>query len=111
MSNKNRKANIFVNSDLAGTLEEFKSEKNSAFVFQYTDDYLKKGSPIGFRFPLTVTPYEFDELPPFFLNLASEGWLKKIQCEQGGIDPDDTFGLLLANGKELIGALSIEAYY
>lgn len=107
MSHKNRKAKIFVNSVLAGTLEEFKSEKTSAFVFQYTNGYLNNGSPIGFRFPLTDTPYEFDELPPFFSNLASEGWLKKVQCERGGIDPDDIFGLLLANGEKLIGALSI----
>ena len=107
MSHTNRKAKIFVNSILAGTLEEFTNENNSSFVFQYRDDYLKNGSPIGYRFPLTGVPYEFDGLPPFFANLASEGWLKKTQCKQGGIDPDDIFGLLLANGEKMIGALSI----
>ena len=107
MSHVNRKAKVFANGVLAGTLEECINEKSSAFVFQYTIDYLKDGSPIGFHFPLTATPYEFHELPPFFSNLASEGWLKEIQCEQGEIDRDDIFGLLLANGKELIGALSI----
>ncbi len=111
MSHVNRKAKIFANGILAGTLEEFMHEKSSAFVFQYTIDYLKGGSPIGFLFPLTATPYEFHELPPFFSNLASEGWLKEIQCEQGGIDRDDIFGLLLENGKELIGALSIVSDY
>ncbi|PKH88320.1 HipA N-terminal domain-containing protein [Colwellia sp. Bg11-28] len=112
MSHVNRKAKIFVNGVLAGTLEECINEKVSTFVFQYVIDYLKgAGSPIGFHFPLTATPYEFNELPPFFSNLASEGWLKEIQCNQGGVDQDDIFGLLLANGKEIIGALSIVPDY
>jgi serine/threonine-protein kinase HipA len=111
MSHINRKAKIFVNGVLAGTLEECINEKVNTFVFQYAIDYLKEGSPIGFHFPLTDTPYEFNELPPFFTNLASEGWLKEIQCKQGGVNGDDIFGLLLANGKELIGAVSIVPDY
>lgn len=100
-----------MNGTLAGTLVELQKDKGDVYIFHYNSGYLITGSPIGFRFPLTSTPYEFDGLPPFFSNLASEGWLKKAQCERGGIDPDDTFGLLLANGKELIGALSIVPDY
>lgn len=107
MSHIKRRANILVNGVLAGSLTEYKNGNSENYVFQYLADYISAGSPIGFHFPLTETPYKFDELPPFFLNLASEGWLKKIQCEKGGINEDDIFGLLLANGKELIGALSI----
>jgi len=33
-----------------------------------------------------------------------------MQCERSGIDNQDTFGLLLANGAELIGAISILPY-
>ena len=59
------------------------------------------------RFPLTTTTFEWDELPSFFENLASEGWLRKALCEQSDIAYEDTLGLLLANGMELVGALSI----
>jgi len=71
---------------------------------------LKDGSPIGRHFPLTTAKFEWDQLPSFFENLASEGWLRKMQCERSGIDNQDTFGLLLANGEELIGAISILPY-
>lgn len=107
MPHVNRKANILVNGVLAGTLEECINNNKSNFIFQYSGAYLQGGSAIGYRFPLREAAYEFDGLPPFFSNLASEGYLKEIQCTQGRIDPEDTFGLLLANGRELIGALSI----
>lgn len=105
----NREAKVLVNGKLAGILSEYKSDKSLRIVFQYKEDYLVCGSPIGYHFPLTATPFESDELPPFFENLASEGWLRKAQCEQGGIAYNDTLGLLLSNGAELIGALSIVA--
>lgn len=109
--NANRKANIFVNGTLAGTLLEIQKSKGDVYIFNYNSEYLSTGSPIGFHFPLSSTPYQFDGLPPFFANLASEGHLKKIQCERDRIDPNDTFGLLLVNGKNLIGALSIVPNY
>jgi serine/threonine-protein kinase HipA len=105
-----REAKILVNGRFAGILSEFKKDKNQRVVFQYDEGYLKDGSPIGYRFPLTTDPFEWDELPPFFENLASEGWLRKVQCERAGIDIEDTFGVLLANGAELIGAISIVPY-
>ena len=52
-------------------------------------------------------PFEWDKLPSLFHNLTSEGLLREIQCEHDEIDTENTLGLLLANGKELIGALSI----
>jgi serine/threonine-protein kinase HipA len=102
-----RDAKVLVNKVLAGILSEYTEGENKWVSFKYEEGYLANGSPIGSRFPLTSAPFCWDELPPFFENLASEGWLRKIQCEQSGVDMDDTFGLLLANGKELIGALSI----
>jgi serine/threonine-protein kinase HipA len=105
-----REAKILVNGRFAGILSEFKKGKNQRVVFQYDEGYLKDGSPIGYRFPLTTGPFEWDKLPPFFENLASEGWLREVQCERAGIDIEDTFGILLANGTELIGAISIVPY-
>jgi serine/threonine-protein kinase HipA len=106
----NREAKILINGRVAGILSELKVGKSQRIVFQYDEVYLKEGSPIGRHFPLTHESYKWDALPPFFENLASEGWLRKIQCEQAGIENEDTFGLLLANGAELIGAISIIPY-
>tara|TARA_B110000467_G_C18161932_1_gene390116 strand:+ start:78 stop:482 length:405 start_codon:yes stop_codon:yes gene_type:complete len=103
----NREAKILVNGHLAGVLSEFKEHKNVRITFQYDEDYLKNGSPIGYHIPLKQTPFEWNELPYLFQNLASEGWLRKTQCEEGNINNEDTLGLLLANGKNLIGALAI----
>ena len=107
MYHQKRRAKVLANGIIAGTLTEYEHNNKIKFVYQYEFDYIKNGAPIGYHFPLTRQPYEFDEFPIFFENLASEGWLKKLQCEKNGIDENDTFGLLLANGKELIGALSI----
>jgi serine/threonine-protein kinase HipA len=107
MYHQKRRAKVLANGIIAGTLTEYEHNNKMKFVYQYEFDYIKNGAPIGYHFPLTRQPYEFDEFPIFFENLASEGWLKKLQCEKNGIDEKDIFGLLLANGKELIGALSI----
>jgi serine/threonine-protein kinase HipA len=110
MPKLNREAQILVNGNVAGILSEYKMNKSHRIVFQYDEIYLQEGAPIGRHFPLTSDKFEWDELPPFFENLASEGWLRKLQCERAGIDNMDTFGLLLANGEELIGAISIIPY-
>jgi len=110
MQKLNREAQILINGSVAGILSEYKMDNDERIVFQYDEVYLKEGSPIGRHFPLTTERFEWDELPPFFENLASEGWLRKTQCERAGIENDDTLGLLLANGEELIGAISIIPY-
>lgn len=110
ISSLNREAKILVNGRFAGILSEYQIDKDEHFVFQYEKDYLIDGSPIGSCYPLTSAPFESHELPNFFENLANEGWLREVQCKQGGIDNNDTFGLLLSNGVDLIGALSIIPY-
>jgi serine/threonine-protein kinase HipA len=110
MQELSREAQILVNGRLAGILSEYKNGKSVRITFQYEDDYLSSGAPIGYHFPLKSAAFEWGELPPFFENLASEGWLRKVQCEKDDIANEDTLGLLLANGKELIGALSISPY-
>jgi serine/threonine-protein kinase HipA len=105
-----REAKVLVNGRGAGILSEYKNNKDERIVFKYDEAYMKDGSPIGRNFPLTLAPFEWSTLPPFFENLASEGWLRKVQCERAGIENEDTLGLLLANGTELIGAISIVPY-
>jgi serine/threonine-protein kinase HipA len=108
----NRRATVFVNSVRAGDLVEYREQTLSGkeeYIFTYDENYLIQGAPIGHHFPLTSEPFCFDILPPFFTNLLSEGWLRKHQAEKSRLDKSDEFGLLCANGKELIGAVSIVA--
>ncbi|TWX63731.1 HipA N-terminal domain-containing protein [Colwellia sp. C1TZA3] len=103
----NRRGIIKANGIIAGMISEYTDLKKEQFVFEYEDDYLTNGSPIGHYYPLTSTPYISDHLPPFFSNLVSEGWLRGHQTKKSNLSKDDYFGLLLANGSELIGAISV----
>ncbi len=103
----NREGYIYCNGSLAGLLQEFTDFKVESYRFIYDAAYLTEGVPIGHRFPLTDYPFEFDTFPTFFANLISEGWLRNHQAKKARLDKADSFGLLLANGKELIGAISV----
>lgn len=99
----NRRANVYYGQRLAGLLEE----TVEGFRFTYDADYLAGGTPIGFQFPLRETSFTSAELPGFFENLVAEGWLRKLQSQQQKIDANDRFGLLLANGRDLVGAVTV----
>ena len=109
----NRIATVFVNGVKAGVLTEYRASQDlsarESYTFEYAADYLVDGAPIGHHLPLTKTQYEFDALPPFFTNLLSEGWLRTHQAQKARLDKNDEFGLLCANGEELIGAVSVVA--
>ncbi|MBQ0721709.1 MAG: HipA N-terminal domain-containing protein [Gammaproteobacteria bacterium] len=98
-----RIAQVFYHQQLAGRL----IETSDGFEFTYDDDYLAGGTPIAFNYPLQVAPYKHTRLPGFFENLVSEGWLRKLQSQQQKIDENDRFGLLLMNGRDLVGAVTI----
>ncbi len=99
----NRIAQVFYNQRLAGIL----AETPEGFQFTYDDDYLAGGTPIAFTFPLQESAFDSDHLPGFFENLTSEGWLRKLQSQEQKIDENDRFGLLLMNGRDLVGAVTI----
>ncbi|MBH0019743.1 HipA domain-containing protein [Pseudoalteromonas sp. SWXJ133] len=108
----NRRATVFANSIRAGDLIEYRDQSLSGkeeYIFIYDRNYLISGDPIGHHFPLKSEPFSFDILPPFFTNLLSEGWLRKHHAEKSRLDKNDEFGLLCANGNELIGAISVVA--
>ena len=81
-------ASIYFDGRLAGRLEE----TGEGFVFTYDPAWLAGGTPIAFQYPLRETPFRSDQLPGFFDNLISE---------------NDHFGLLLANGRDLVGAVTV----
>jgi serine/threonine-protein kinase HipA len=64
--------------------------------------------PIGYHFPLNSKPYTLDTLHPFFTKLVSEGWVRVFQANKSRLDKRDDFGLLLANGGDLIGVISVK---
>lgn len=104
MSRFNRKATVFMHGRLAGHLERI----GSRVRFQYDSQYLKTGCALSMSLPLCPEPYESEGLPPYFSGLCSEGWLKRVQAFEQRIDPEDSFTLLINNGRDLAGAVTIE---
>lgn len=100
---RGRIAQVFYNRRLAGIL----AETPEGFQFTYDADYLAGGTPVAFTFPLQESAFYSDHLPGFFENLVSEGWLRKLQSQEQKIDENDRFGLLLMNGRDLVGAVTI----
>jgi serine/threonine-protein kinase HipA len=97
-----RIVNVYMYGKLAGIL----IEDNDNYIFSYDDNY--KGKPISLSMPLTNKKYVSCGLHPFFKSLAPEGWLKKRYSELQKIDERDTFGFLIENGHDLLGAISVE---
>ena len=98
-----RSAYVYYDQRLAGIL----AEVSQGFQFVYQAEYLVGGIPISFHYPLQESPFNSDHLPAFFENLVSEGWLRKLQSLEQKIDENDRFGLLIANGRDLVGAVTI----
>src|SRR5690554_2031404 len=81
----------------------------STVTFQYDTRYLQlRQPPLSLSLPLRKEPFVSEGLPPFFSGLVSEGWLKRVQAREQRIDPEDNFSLLVHNGGDLPGAVSIE---
>lgn len=92
-----------------GKVAGYLIRSTGGFRFQYDADYLEKGfPPLSFSLPLRREPYDAMRLHAFFGNLASEGWLRRIQSREQHIDENDEFSLLVHNGADLPGAVTIE---
>ncbi len=99
------KAQVKMNGRVAGILER----EGDTVRFQYDKTYLKlRQPPLSLSMPLREEPFEYKGLPPYFSGLVSEGWLKRVQATEQRIDPNDDFSLLVHNGDDLPGAVTIE---
>ena len=98
-----RIAKVFFNNIMAGIL----AHDNKGYHFVYDRKYLAIGPPLSFLLPLQEKGFTSPNLFPFFDNLIAEGWLKTIQCKAQKINENDRYGLLLENGKDLVGAVTI----
>lgn len=94
---------VYYDGQLAGTLQE----KEQGFYFIYDSAFRETGVPIAYSFPLDQAMYYSREFFPFFENLTTEGRMLEIQSRTQQIDPSDKFGLLLKNGGDLAGAVTV----
>nr|VVV06705.1 hypothetical protein AW0309160_04199 [Aliivibrio wodanis] len=99
-----RKVNVYLYKQLAGIL----TQKDNCFTFTYSESY--RGKPLSLSFPLKEKSFTEECLHPFFSSLAPEGWLKKRYSEIQKIDENDTLGMLIQNGNNLIGAVRLERF-
>lgn len=97
---------VYMHDRFAGILAE---EPGGRFVFTYDESYLEAGSPaISVTLPLRPQPHYCERgLHPYFDNLVAEGWLRDAQARALGIAKNNRFALLLAFGRDCIGAVSI----
>jgi HipA-like protein len=105
-----RQAAVYRNHELAGYLTE---ESRQHYIFRYDDNWLAdaRKPAISLTLPKRQTPYESDQLFPFFANLLSEGVNRHLQSSQLRIDENDSFGLLLATARyDTIGAITLRPF-
>lgn len=96
-----REVKVYLYQDLVGFLRQH----NEGYEFEYIENY--QGKPLSLSLPLSKKRFFSQELFPYFASLVPEGWLKKRYEETQKIDEKDIFSLLVNNGKNLIGAISI----
>lgn len=83
------------------------SQGDEGYLFEYRRNYL--GPPLSLSLPVNVGRFQSGSLHPYFASLAPEGWLKKRYSQLQQQDENDPFGLLIQNGKNLIGAVQLIA--
>jgi serine/threonine-protein kinase HipA len=90
----------------AGELAKLEGE---GFRFQYAPGYLAdiNALPIARSFPLRGEAFFSRKLFAFFEGMLAEGFLRRVQSDTQKIDERDSFRLLLNNGEDLIGAVSV----
>lgn len=99
-----KRADVYIHGKKAGVLEEL--ERGSSYVFRYLDDY--EGVPVSLTMPPTKREYRFSQFPPFFDGLLPEGVQLEALIRKLKIDRNDCFRQLVAVGKDLVGAVTVE---
>ncbi len=100
-----RKAKIFMQGSLAAELVEELEGKN--YSLRYLPEY--QGDPISLTLPVSVSEYRFEKFPLVLEGLLPEGTQLEGLLRHQKIDEKDYFSQLLAVGRELVGAITVEA--
>ncbi|MCI0618573.1 HipA N-terminal domain-containing protein [bacterium] len=98
-----RKAKVYMQNQLAGTLIELK--KNQRYRFSYLDGY--EGPAISLTMPANQKDYDFTGFPPFFDGLLPEGFQLEALLRKRKIDRNDLFSQLITVGQDLVGAVTV----
>ncbi len=98
--------NVYYKDHFAGILRQEPGDRTS---FTYHGSYLSSGQPsIAHTLPLQTAPFMSESgLPPFFHNLAAEGWLEEAQTRLLAKRRASRFELLLAFGQDCAGAVYV----
>jgi len=103
-----RAAEVFYNGELAGVLTEV---SRNEYRFRYEDSWFinDRKPPVSLTLPKNRQEYINENLFPFFFNMLSEGFNRKLQSKMLKIDEKDYFGLLMATARyDTIGAITIK---
>ena len=81
------------------------------YVFSYDESYIKNGGhELCVTMPLDQVCYFYEELPPYFTNVLSEGWLNAVQNEHVNrcfLSEDvKNLGVVAHFGQSCFGALT-----
>ena len=105
LGRKPRKGVVSLSGRRVGLLEETANGSR----FTYDQDYLRSAGavPLSPTIPLSKTPYESLGLHPFFSNSLPEGTRLDQASRNRKLGKADRFGVLLALGEEMIGAVEV----
>lgn len=100
-----RSAEIYMDEQLAGVLEE----TDNGYRFRYLSDYMDRegAAPVSLTLPLQEEPYESQVMFSFFDGLIPEGWLLDVVQDTWKVNPRDRMGLLLVSCRDTIGNVSV----
>lgn len=99
-----RTAKVKLNGVLAGHLVEI--AKNRSYKFSYLQGY--SGKPVSLTMPVEMAEFAYASFPPFFDGLLPEGTQLDGLLKFRKIDKDDYFTQLMAVGRDLVGAVTLE---
>lgn len=97
-----RKVKVSLYGQVAGLLVQ----DEHGYRFTYDENY--RGHSLSLSLPVSQKTFKSEILHPFFKSLAPEGWLLTQYSQLQKIDERDLLGILLANGKDLLGAVTME---
>lgn len=101
------KANVYLRDEFVGELEKVNRNK---YTFKYDPKWIRShNTGIGLSLPIKDEDYVSSNLFPFFDNLIPEGWLLSHAEKIFQIDKRNRFALLLATGRQTIGAVKVVA--
>ncbi|NIB44352.1 type II toxin-antitoxin system HipA family toxin [Pseudomaricurvus alkylphenolicus] len=95
-------AKVYLYNELCGILNR---DRRGTYRFRYEANH-PEHLPLSHSLPVVPEVMTWDELPPYFGNLLPEGWL--LETTRRDLKLDDPLALLIALGKDLPGAVTLE---